>query len=230
MRRLLLALALLAVHAGLQAAPQQSHEEMRTAAADFLARQTSDGAMTPRIDVSPPDPRLRVAACDRALETFLPPGARAAGNLVVGVRCRGASPWTIYLSASVRTYQQVVVMARPVPRGALLQPGDLRLEARDTTSLHGGYLEDPSQATGMLTRRPLSPGSVLAHNALEAPDVVQRGQQVVLLARAGGLEVRSAGEALSDGAQGDLIKVRNTVSSRVVEALVTGPGTAVVRF
>ena len=111
-----------------------------------------------------------------------------------------------------------------------LRAADLRLEARDTTSLHGGYLDSIEQAAGMQTRRSLSAGMVLAHNAVEAPRMVQRGQQVVLVARAGGLEVRSAGRALSDGAEGELIRVRNAGSSRVVEARVTAPGTAVVRF
>lgn len=222
---LLGACALLA-HAG----ELQPHVAMRDAAAEFLARQTSDSAISPRIDVARPDPRLRLAACELPLETFLPPGGRLAGNIVVGVRCSGASPWTVYLSASVRLFHEVVVLNRPLPRGVVLQPGDLRMEARDTTSLHGGYFDAVEQATGMLSRRSLSAGTVLTHNAIEAPRLVQRGQQVVLLARAGGLEVRSAGKALSDGAEGQLIKVRNTRSSRVVEALVTAPGTAVVQF
>ena len=230
MKRLLFGLSLLLATGAASAAALQSHDAMRAAAADFLARQTSDSVISPHIDVARPDPRLRLAACELPLSTFLPPGARVAGNLVVGVRCEGASPWTIYLSSSVRIFEEVVVVTRPVPRGAELQAQDLRLETRDTTSLRGGYLASPEQAAGMLARRPLSPGAVLTHNALEAPRMIQRGQQVVLLARAGGLEVRSAGQALSDGTEGELIKVRNSRSSRVVEALVTAPGTALVQF
>ncbi len=208
----------------------QSHEAMREAAATFLARQTSGGAIAPRISVSRPDPRLRLAACDRPLETFLPAGARPAGNVAVGVRCNGVRRWTIYLPASVREYREVVVLTRPMPRGAKLGASDVRLEVRDTTGLYDGYQRDPKRVVGMLTRRSLAAGSVLTERAVEAPRLVRRGQQVVMVARAGGLEVRSAGNALSDGAEGDTVRVRNMRSERVVEALVTAPGTVVVQF
>lgn len=209
---------------------RQSHEELRDAAADFLTRQTSDSATSPRISVSRPDTRLRLVACELPLETFLPPGARALGNVAVGIRCNGVNRWTIYLSASVREFHEVVVLTRSVPRGVLFKPDDFRLEMRDTTSVRGGYLRDPDRAIGMLSRRSLSAGSVLTENSVEAPDMVKRGQQVVMVARAGGLEVRSSGKALADGAEGDLVRVRNVHSERIVQALVTGPGTVVIQF
>ena len=213
-----------------QAGELQPHETLRETAAEFLAGQTSDGAIPPRIEVSRPDPRLRLAKCELPLEAVLPRGARIAGNLAIGVRCSGARPWTVYLTASVRVFREVVVVTRPVPRGEPLSSDDLRVEIRDTTTLHGGYLTDPARVVGMLVRRSLAARAVASEASIEEPTLVERGQQVVVVARAGGLEVRGGGKALSDGRHGELIRVRNDRSARVIEAMVMAPGTVVVQF
>ena len=82
--------------------------------------------------------------------------------------CPGSQPWTIYLTASVREFREVLVLTRPVPRGSAIAASDLRSEVRDTTSLRGGYLVDPAAAA----RSASSPNGSCdsgPHNPQEAP-------------------------------------------------------------
>ncbi|NQD96748.1 flagellar basal body P-ring formation protein FlgA, partial [Pseudomonas sp. CrR25] len=72
--------------------------------------------------------------------------------------------------------------------------------------------------------RPLLPDQVVAPVYVEQAEVVRRGDQVVIRARSLTINVRMPGEALSDGAIGQQISVRNQGSQRVIKARVTGPG------
>jgi len=56
------------------------------------------------------------------------------------------------------------------------------------------------------------------------PSVVKRGQQVVVRARFGGVEGEIVGEALSDGAPGDVIRVRNLGTRKLLVGRVTDAG------
>jgi flagella basal body P-ring formation protein FlgA len=54
--------------------------------------------------------------------------------------------------------------------------------------------------------------------------MVERGQQVVMIAQQDGIEARTMGEAMKKGRKGEMIKVKNTSSERVVTAIVDGMG------
>ncbi len=203
----------------------QPLEAVRAAARAHVARlYAAERDVRHEIRAGRLDPRLRLRACDRPLETFDPPGARRHGNTTVGVRCPGSSPWTVYVPVRVALIRPVVVARRPIPRGTVLAPEDLRLAERDTAGLPLGYLTRLAAAVGRRTRRHIPAGAVVAPGALERTPVVRRGQRVVLLAAHGGLEVRAAAVALGDAAPGQRVRVRNLRSRRVVEGVAVRPG------
>lgn len=208
----------------------QPLDTIRAAAAAFLETETARNGVPARIELSQLDPRLRLGRCDLPLEAFFPAGARTQGNVTVGVRCTGASPWSIYVPARVQVYDQVVVAARPMSRGALLGVGDIEVREMDVTALAGGYLSSPEQAVGRMLRRNVQLGAAIGPGMVELPRIIRRGERVQILARSGGMEVRMEGEALEDGAKGEVIRVRNRSSRRSVEGLVAGPGTVEVRL
>ena len=170
------------------------------------------------------DPRLRLAPCDRQLEGFTRPGARDVGNVTVGIRCDGTSPWTIYIAATVKVLDMVLVLNHPVSRNQQLTEQDVRLEEHDIGRLRQGFMTDPRDVIGMLARVSLQADRVLVPSVLTLPKLVQRGQMVTLLAGTPGFEVRSSGKALEDGARGDLISVKNLSSNRTVEGMVVTVG------
>jgi flagella basal body P-ring formation protein FlgA len=55
-------------------------------------------------------------------------------------------------------------------------------------------------------------------------EVVQRGQQVSLVARTDGILVRADGVALQAGDRGDLVRVRSVSCDCVVQGRVRDPG------
>jgi len=90
------------------------------------------------------------------------------------------------------------------------------------------YVGDVAQLAGQRLRRPVAMGEALAAEALAVAPVVHRGQQLTLVARAGGMEVRTTGIALTDGRPDERIRVQNLASQKVIEAVVRGPELAEV--
>ena len=128
------------------------------------------------------------------------------------------------MPASVSLYREVVVASRPVKRNMLIQGSDLTMAERDLGTLGQGYFIDHQQVIGNLARRSLQANQVITPNQISAPPMVRRGEQVVIIATSGSISVRMPGEALSDGALGQQIRVRNTRSQKIVHARVIAPG------
>lgn len=199
-----------------------SQEFLEQAVAEYLQRGDIQGRE--EIQISQLDPRLRMPLCDQELIVALESPAQPIGRVTLRVRCAGSAPWTVFVPAQVRLFREVVTANRPLKRAAVLGEADLTMAERDVGQLNQGYLSALPQAIGKKLTRPLMPDQVLAPQHVEQAELIRRGDQVVITARTAGINVRMPGEALSDGALGRQISVRNQRSQRVVRARVTGPG------
>jgi len=205
----------------LPAAPVQDHESIRKAAESFITDVVrSSHGLTPEVRAGKLDSRLRLSHCDAPLEAFQPPGGKTLGNITVGVRCNGTRSWSLYVPVKVSIRDKVVAAARPLTRGDVVQASDLKLVERDLAQLQSGYFSDPAELVGKEVTRTVAMDAALTNYLIKDPLQVRRGQRVSLVANSGGLEVRMSGEALSDGAAGARIKVRNLSSKRVVDGTV----------
>jgi flagella basal body P-ring formation protein FlgA len=176
------------------------------------------------IEINRLDPRLRLPLCDQPLTTTLETPAEPVGRVTTRVRCDGTSPWTVFVPGQVRLFREVVTVVRPIKRDGVLNEADIMLAERDVGLLNQGYLTDLGQALGRKATRAMQPDQVLAPVYIRQAEAIRRGDQVVISARSGGINVRMPGEALSDGTVGKQISVRNQRSQRVVRARVVGPG------
>lgn len=224
---LLPALLLLAAAAASGDPRPESHERIRSLAerhALAIGRDHAPAGAEVRAEANRLDPRLRLAACATEPETFTPPGQRAGAHVNVGVRCANAPSWSLYVPVRLEISASVIVLAAPAARGEVLRSSQLRVEQRDVARLGGDWLTGMEQAEGMVLRRLLQPGSVLTHAMLERPQVVRRGDRVRIEAGGSAFAVHSEGEALSDAAAGDRVRVRNLHSRTVIEGVVDPSG------
>lgn len=124
------------------------------------------------------------------------------------------------VSFDVKYFQSVVVADRLIDKNQILLPQDLRYERMDASKLSPGYFTDIGRVAGLMVRRSLTPGAIVNNRSLEKPVVVKRGNHVTILARVGEIEVRTAGQAMQDGGAGDMIRVQNFVSKKILSARV----------
>jgi flagella basal body P-ring formation protein FlgA len=202
----------------------QDPESIRETARQFAAGMAAAERGATRVEVAPLDRRLRLPQCDKPLTAFLSPGSRNAARQSIGVRCEGGSPWSLYVSATIERPGQVVVTARPVPRGQVITEDDVLLAERDLGTLHRGYLTDLSQAVGQRAERDLGADEAVVPGNVGKPAVIKRGAEVTIMAADELLDVRVSGVALASGSIGERIRVRNASSKRELDAVVVGEG------
>ncbi|MDH1053354.1 flagellar basal body P-ring formation chaperone FlgA [Aquipseudomonas alcaligenes] len=189
---------------------------------DYLQR--SEITARHEIQVTPLDPRLRLAACDSDLTQSLESPAQPVGRVTVRVSCEGSTPWTVFVPAQVRIFRPVVVVKTALRRDSIIGAGDVALVEQDVSLLNRGYVTEVEQVIGRKLTRATRTDQVLTPAMLQLAEAVRRGDQVVISARSGGINVRMQGEALSGGTLGQQISVRNLTSQRVIRARVVGPG------
>ena len=76
----------------------------------------------------------------------------------------------------------------------------------------------------------LPPGTVVLQRYVEIPFAIKRGQLVKIVAEKNGIYVETTGRALQNGHVGDIIKVKNIYSKKVIEGKVKDDETVVVDF
>lgn len=207
-----------------QAASLHSLSSIEQAAYVHALHDAQASYSNPQVVVEPLDDRLRLKQCDQPLNTFSNSSANSVGNRTIGIKCQSPTEWTVYVPVKVKVMKQVVVAARPLAANRNLTNKDLRLQAMDIADLRQGYLDSKQKVIGQQLKYPLAVGRVIPARSLKLEKVVRRGDQIVLVAAAGTMEVRMNGTALDDASVGDKVKVRNSSSERVVEGIVHAPG------
>ncbi|MFN7425851.1 MAG: flagellar basal body P-ring formation chaperone FlgA [bacterium] len=203
------------------------HERIVQQVQRHLQEQTSSLPGEVRITVNAPDERTRLAGCDE-LQVSLAPGARAWGQVPVGVRCVRPQGWQIYVQATVRVSAPVVVAARPLLAGSVVDTADLTTRIEELTALPASVIQDPNQAVGRVAASTVSAGSVLRAENLKQVLAVVNGQTVRLVYESATLSVSYDGRALGNAAVGQGVDVR-VGSGKVVRGIVRSNGVVVVQ-
>lgn len=207
----------------------QSHDSIQSTAETFMAETVVSGqGRIPTVVAGSLDSRLRLKECDEPLQAFQPEGGRLLGNTTVGVRCQGTQPWTLYVPVKVSVYESVAVATRPLSKGMIVKDQDVKLIEKDLADIRAGYYSDLSQVIGKQVSRTVSMDTAITPPMVKSPRQINRGQQVSLVAEVHGLKVQMTGQALTDGASGERIQVRNLSTKKVVEGIVRSATTVQV--
>jgi flagella basal body P-ring formation protein FlgA len=228
-RRLALGLLALTMFASGSAALAQDAgrieppESIRAAAEAFVKSQLPQEASVASVTAGALDSRLRLVRCTGGLRPQLPAGAALQSRTMIGVACAGPVHWTVYVPVTVESRISVLVLKHPVPRDARLTIEDVTVETRKVTVLSTAILTAVTDLEARTVQRPLPMGTTLTIDMFKPDLVIKHGQEVTLVAAAGGIEVRATGRALADAAGGTRVKVQNLSSLKVVEGVVEGP-------
>jgi flagellar basal body P-ring formation protein FlgA len=172
-----------------------------------------------RFLVGPVETRLQQEKCSRPLKAFVASPQHMKDRVMIELRCQDVKPWHMYVPVRIVATSPVAVAAHAIIAGTVIKATDLRTEEHDVSELPLGFLDDPSIAVGLTAGRPIAGGAYISNQQLVAPKTVQRGQSVTLIADAGGMSVRMAGRALSDGLMNQRVKVQNLSSGKIVEGI-----------
>ena len=113
-----------------------------------------------------------------------------------------------------------------------IYPGDLIAEEMLTdakfpegTSVNLPVIVSRADLTGMVARRTILPGRLIARNAVGRPELVARGAIVPAIYEDGDLVITASVLALQSGSLNEMVQVRNIDSGKVIVGLVQADGT-----
>lgn len=214
-----LAAAPFAAHANVQ-----SLDAIQSAAEQFVRSSLPENSSKHFVTASKLDSRLRLDDCASPLEAFSQGTAVTSGRSTIGVRCPAANPWTIYVTVTVEVEASVLVLRRPLARRARVELADVEPQVRRLPGSASVFVNDTASLQGHRLKRSLPVGTALTVDMLQPDVLVRRGQQVTLIAANDTVQIRAQGEALTEGAVSDRVRVKNVSSLKVVEGVVESDG------
>lgn len=165
------------------------------------------------------DAAVRMPACTQPLQGV------ALGPRMAEVRCPDPSGWRLTVPARVRREADVVVLLSPVAAGSAIAAGQLAVQRRDVAGGSGVGMADPAQVAGRVARRAMPAGAVVSAGDLaDGAGALKRGDPVVIVSKAGGIEVRMGGRALGGAVAGAVVAVENLTSRRIVRGRLVADG------
>lgn len=138
------------------------------------------------------------------------------GRNSIQVSCATSSNWSLMLTAEIEVWREVVVIRDHLSRGERIRLSSLTLQERNIGNLQRGYFTDLNDVANQVSKRSLRAGVALDPSMVDLPIIIRRGQTVTLRVEHPGLSVNMQGIALSKGRKGDVIKVKNSRTDKVL--------------
>jgi flagella basal body P-ring formation protein FlgA len=115
-----------------------------------------------------------------------------------------------------------------VKPGEIIRERDVEWMSVQANRLTRTSVLDSATLVGMSPRRTIRAQDVIRSTDLQVPVMVTKNSLVTIRLRTERMELTAQGRALEEGAEGDVVRVMNTKSNTVVNAVVVDSGAVVV--
>lgn len=116
------------------------------------------------------------------------------------------------------------VPSRPIAAGEIIRVTDIQLMRIRVDRAGNMVISDPDRLIGRTAKRMLVAQDPIQVGAIGPTIVVPKNSIATARIVSGRILISMEGKALDDGAMGDLIRIANPRSNKIVQGLVTGPG------
>ena len=149
---------------------------------------------------------------------------RMDSNLILNsVLTRDVSVGSVLSTSDLALSAQAIVITSLIERGSMIDPSNVRV-ASVTERMPGDAITSISQLNRAITKRRLTPGSILRFSDISIQPHVVAGQSTTLRLTKPQFTLTLEMLALEDGYIGDRIRVRNIESQEIVFATVIDVG------
>lgn len=136
---------------------------------------------------------------------------------------------TISFTASVKVYDTVLVANRDLRVEMQVSEGDFRL-TEVAVDGRNEYVKEVSQVAGLVPHRFIRAGSPVTLSYFQQPIAVNPSQRVTIIVNYRGIKATAQGIVMTRGRIGDLVKVKNETSKRILTARVIDAHTVEVKL
>ncbi|MCF6234942.1 MAG: flagellar basal body P-ring formation protein FlgA [Gammaproteobacteria bacterium] len=220
-----IAFVMLLIFSDVYATEFHSHDVIKKSVSNFLELNINKNEYQQHeIKVDSIDSRLKLVKCDLPLDIARSMGQRPSGRITVGVKCKGKQPWSLYIQASIKISDMVLVTSQSLPVGSMIGMDNVTLVQKDISRLTQGYFKNTQEVEGSFVKRPLASGAVLTASNIRPPNIAERGERVIILAKGNGVVVRMQGQILKDAVAGERVQVKNLLSNQIIEGRIYKKG------
>ncbi len=227
LRPILLSLACLStiiVADEVKADKYQSLESIRFQAEEYIMQFDYKTPYLPEFKANSLDSRLKLAICNAPLHIEFSNLQKTHGRTSLNIGCQHSPNWSIHLPVRVDVFDDVLVAQQPFSRGQKIGSSMFKYGKVNISLLNRGYFTQANDLKHMESSQNLKRGSVLTPNNTRPSEMVKSGQNVTLILNYKGITIRTSGMALQSARIGQLVKVRNTQSRKIVQGIVSGEG------
>lgn len=177
-----------------------------------------------QIDIRSLPSTLTLPQCSTPLELSQRDPSQIHGRLTVSVNCTQPS-WRVFVSVNIDGKIPAIVSTQGILRQAVINKDDVELKLTPLNEIRRGSLQSLDNVIGMRAKRAIPANRVLTLQMLDIPYWVVEKEEVTLVTRVGGVEIKTTGIALEDGMQQDQVTVKNINSDITVTGIVIAPKT-----
>lgn len=131
---------------------------------------------------------------------------------------------------NVRVFEYVAITRRRMGRKQPLTKENLFIARRDTTRMRGMSFSSIDDLIGMTTITSIQAHTILTDYMVETPPTIRQGSIVKLIVKKRGFEIVTKGLAQQTGYKGEVIKVKNLNSKKMLYGKIIDPGSVQVLF
>lgn len=136
----------------------------------------------------------------------------------------GESPQRFAVEATVEEWAEVPVARRPLLKGSVVGAQDVVMARMNMSQIPSDAAFSPNRIIGMETSRSITYGEVFRKNKLSIPPLIESGARVTLIYETRLLKATASGIALEAGAAGQVIRVKNEASRKIITGTVEESG------
>ena len=145
------------------------------------------------------------------------------------LRVDGKVEENLSITGDLQALAEVVIVTNSLARGTILSSANTATTIRDLTE-YTQPCTDLRTIVGKRLKHSVRAQSVLSVSDVEIPPLVRKGQLVKIVLSQANMHITATGIARSDGKHGEIIRVQNASSNKLIHCLVTAPGIVEVRI
>jgi len=180
------------------------------------------------------DPEMTVELSNRSMRLYVSSSAQASiivENVDYDPRTRRFSAYvstpdskSTRVTGRLQKILNIPVLNRRVLKGEVIRSEDIEWIKTPSERVQRDIVMQPADLVGKTPKRGLQSGSPVRSSDVQRPIIIKKGSLVTMILQTPVMTLTSQGQAIEDGSDGDVIRLTNTQSNTIVQAVVSGPG------
>ncbi len=151
-------------------------------------------------------------------------------ELIVSASSTGMRYFKIPVYFKVRVFEYVAIAKRRIARNQQLTKENVFMARRETTKIRGLAFSSRDNLTGKTAAVSILPYTILTEDMVETPPTIKQGSVVKLFIKSSGFRIVTKGLAQQTGYTGEVIKVKNLDSKKILYGEIIDSGRVQITF